>query len=170
MAVRIFPSVVSSQVSVNEQLKTNHTMLVGSDQPWCTYALHLATFNPPALIMDPLLYYLLYHSTNEVQFLLPQVPMSLPAILALFTLWLLFTKIVKLLPYFWRYPMDLKFFPALIAFGYFFGLIKLYALLTLHKVCGRTSSSNSTLAALHALSAPLIGEFRRRGTVAYRHY
>lgn len=52
----------------------------------------------------------------------------------MFAIWLVFTKTVKLWPHFYRYPSDLQFLPGQIAFGYFHGLIKLYTLLTLHKV------------------------------------
>ena len=99
-----------------------------SDQPWCCYALHLTTFNPPAAIMDSLLAYLLYHATQ------PMLPNCIGSVMTVFAMWLLFTKIVKLLPHFYRYPNDIKFIPIIILFGYFHGLIKIYALLTLHKV------------------------------------
>lgn len=99
-------------------------------QPWSSFALHLAMLNPPAAIMDGLLAYLLYLSTHEIE------PKLLPSVLTGFVLWLLFTKLVKLLPHFHRYPKDLRFFPAIVLFGYFHGLVKLYALLTIHKVSG----------------------------------
>ncbi len=51
-----------------------------------------------------------------------------------FVLWLVFTKTIKLLPHFYRYPGDVKFIPLVIAFGYFHGLIKVYSLMTLHHV------------------------------------
>ncbi|KAA6414609.1 MAG: glycosyltransferase family 2 [Lasallia pustulata] len=58
-----------------------------------------------------------------------------------FTLWLVFTKSVKLLPHFYRYPGDNKFIPLGIAFNYFYGLIKVYSLMTLHHTTwgGRTA-------------------------------
>lgn len=45
-----------------------------------------------------------------------------------------FTKVVKLLGLFLRRPSDLVFLPLSIAFGYFHGFIKLYALCTLNMV------------------------------------
>lgn len=51
-----------------------------------------------------------------------------------FFLWLLFTKTVKLWPHFYRHPDQMKFIPLLIAFGYFHSFLKMYCLLTLHKV------------------------------------
>jgi hypothetical protein len=44
------------------------------------------------------------------------------------------TKVVKLISLFVREPSDLIFLPVSIIFGYFHGLIKLYALLTLRIV------------------------------------
>lgn len=46
-----------------------------------------------------------------------------------------FTKVVKLIGLFRRNPSDIVFLPLSIAFGYFHGLIKLYALFTLNMVC-----------------------------------
>lgn len=46
-----------------------------------------------------------------------------------------FTKVVKLIGLFRRNPSDIIFLPLSIAFGYFHGLIKLYALFTLNMVC-----------------------------------
>lgn len=45
-----------------------------------------------------------------------------------------FTKVVKLVGLFRRNPTDIVFLPVSIVFGYFHGLIKLYALITLNMV------------------------------------
>ena len=41
---------------------------------------------------------------------------------------------VKLVRLWWRHPQDLIFYPISVLFGYFHGLIKIYALLTLNMV------------------------------------
>lgn len=46
-----------------------------------------------------------------------------------------FTKVVKLMGLFRKHPSDIVFLPVSILFGYFHGLIKLYALCTLKTVC-----------------------------------
>lgn len=46
-----------------------------------------------------------------------------------------FTKVVKLMGLFLRNPTDIIYLPVSILFGYFHGLIKLYALITLNMVC-----------------------------------
>ena len=45
-----------------------------------------------------------------------------------------FTKVVKLMGLFLRNPSDVVFLPVSIMFGYFHGLVKLYALVTLNMV------------------------------------
>lgn len=82
-------------------------------------------------MVDGALAYLLYHILEGAQ---PNyLGLSTSMGLYLFAVWLLFTKSVKLFPYFYEYPQDLKYLPVQIVFGYFHGLIKLYSLLTLHK-------------------------------------
>ncbi|KAL8940204.1 MAG: hypothetical protein Q9211_002391 [Gyalolechia sp. 1 TL-2023] len=105
---------------------------IWKDQPWSSYALHLSTFNPPPAILEPLLAYLLYHAYDNGQ-PFSWFPASRLSALYLLAVWIFFTKTVKLWPYFFRYPGDLKFLPASIAFSYLYGLIKIYTLLTLHK-------------------------------------
>lgn len=101
------------------------------DQPWSTYALHLSSFNPPAFVMDSTLAYLLYQGLEAVQ---PNwAGLSPSRGLTIFGIWLLFTKSVKLWPYFYEHPGDLTMLPAQIVFGYLHGLIKLYTLVTLHR-------------------------------------
>ena len=120
---------VSVPVDIPTDLVTDE--LHFSKQPWCTYALHLSSFNPPALVIDGALVYLLYHTLEALQ---PNVlGLSTSMGLYIFAIWLLFTKTVKLWPYFNEYPQDLKYLPVQILFGYLHGLIKLYTLLTLHK-------------------------------------
>ena len=99
----------------------------GSEQPWCTYALHLAT-PMHSLITDPLLFYLLHLSTASND--------ATPRCRSFFTLalWMLLVKVAKLLPHYYRYPRDVWFLPMTIIFGYLHGIIKYYALLTLTEV------------------------------------
>ena len=48
--------------------------------------------------------------------------------------WLLATRSLKLLPHLWHRPQDVIHVPAFILFGYYFAIMKLYALFTLHGV------------------------------------
>ena len=53
---------------------------------------------------------------------------------AQFTFMFGFTKVVKLIGLLVRNPSDIMFLPVSVLFGYFHGLIKLYALFTLKMV------------------------------------
>ena len=55
-------------------------------------------------------------------------------ILASYVIWLSATRTAKLLPHLWRRPQDIIYVPAFILFGYYFAIMKLYALVTLHEV------------------------------------
>jgi len=55
-------------------------------------------------------------------------------ILASYVVWLSATRTAKLLPHLWGRPQDIIYVPAFILFGYYFAVMKLYALLTLHEV------------------------------------
>lgn len=82
--------------------------------------------------MDGLLAWLLIKSNKEIP------GWNLTAVMISFAIWLVSTKAVKLVPHFHRYPMDVRFIPLAVVFGYLHGVIKIYALLTLDVVsCGR---------------------------------
>ena len=114
--------------------RSNWTSLVTEryiwkQQPWCTYSLHFATFTSLAFIMDPLILYLSWYAFE-----------SYGALVQLMVFWshfifvFAFTKVVKLVGLFRKNPSDIMFLPVSIIFGYFHGLIKLYALFTLNMV------------------------------------
>lgn len=115
-------------------------------QPWSSYALHLSSLNPPALVNDGLLVYLLYQSVKSTP--ADALIVTPPTAFVIFFLWLLFTKVVKLLPYFYRYPSDIKLLPVSILFGYFHGFLKAYTLLTVNKTSWNGGHSLITTATL----------------------
>ena len=55
-------------------------------------------------------------------------------ILLSYFVWLGATRTFKLLPHLWRCPEHIIYVPAFIIFGYYFAIMKLYALCTLHEV------------------------------------
>lgn len=96
-------------------LKIPHVWM---SQPYSVYSIYLASFFNFALLVDPLLVYLCYvSSTNWTS-------------ICLLVVWIVCSKMVKLITYFWREPRDLMFFPLYVLFAYFHSLIKLWALLT----------------------------------------
>lgn len=106
------------------------TISTTSQQPWCTYALHIATFTSLAFAMDPFIPFALWKATANFD---PTTRQNLVIAQLVFVFG--FTKIVKLWGLFRRNPSDILYLPLSIAFGYFHGLIKLYALFTLNMVC-----------------------------------
>jgi hypothetical protein len=98
-------------------------------QPWCSYALHFATFTSLAWFFDPLILLSGWWGTASL---------DVNARWSIFiaqVVWMFgFTKVIKLVGLFRRNPQDIVFLPVSIIFGYFHGFIKLYALLTLNMV------------------------------------
>jgi cellulose synthase/poly-beta-1,6-N-acetylglucosamine synthase-like glycosyltransferase len=92
---------------------------------WSFYAVYMASFQTPAIVVDGILFWLLYRALEGYDG---------PRISAMIYLagWIVFTKLVKLIPHFRRHPEDLRFLPASIAFSYIHGGINLYALATIH--------------------------------------
>ncbi|KAI9682355.1 MAG: hypothetical protein M1817_000409 [Caeruleum heppii] len=99
---------------------------VWRQQPWCAYALYLATLWPPALVVDVALGLLCYKATETWDAQLQAY--ALGALMS----WILLSKFIKLLGHFVRYPVDIGLLPVSIVFGYLHGLIKVYAFLTLN--------------------------------------
>ncbi|KAK3685730.1 polysaccharide synthase [Podospora appendiculata] len=97
-------------------------------QPWCTYALHIATFTSLAFVVDALLLFSCWWGTGNWE---PRNRRSLLGAEIAFMFG--FSKVVKLVGLFRRNPSDIMFLPVSILFGYFHGLIKIYALCTLNK-------------------------------------
>ncbi|KAL2257368.1 hypothetical protein VTK26DRAFT_264 [Humicola hyalothermophila] len=103
-----------------------HERYVWTQQPWCTYALHIATFTSLAFVVDPLLLFTCWWCTEDWQ------PRNRRILLGAEVAFMFgFTKVVKLAGLLRRNPRDIIFLPVSILFGYFHGLIKLYALCTL---------------------------------------
>ncbi|KAI1827455.1 glycosyltransferase family 2 protein [Xylaria intraflava] len=100
---------------------------VWTQQPWCTYALHVATFTSLAFLVDPLLLLSVWWGTEGWDDVTRR-----RLFWSQFIFMFAYTKVVKLVGLFRRRPSDILFLPVTILFGYFHGLIKLYALFTLN--------------------------------------
>ncbi|KAK4658438.1 Type 2 glycosyltransferase [Podospora pseudocomata] len=103
-----------------------HERHVLTQQLWCTYALHIATFTSLAFVVDPLLLFSCWWATENWE-LRSRYILLAAEIIFMFC----FTKVVKLVGLFRRNPSDIMFLPVSILFGWFHGFIKLYALFTL---------------------------------------
>jgi cellulose synthase/poly-beta-1,6-N-acetylglucosamine synthase-like glycosyltransferase len=92
---------------------------------WGCYIIYFSMFQNPSLFIDIGFAYLL----SKILALCSPDTQSLCWIL--FFVWLLFTKMVRMIPHFCRYPQDMVHIPMLIAFAYFHSLLNIYALCTL---------------------------------------
>ncbi|OAX40903.1 hypothetical protein K503DRAFT_686565 [Rhizopogon vinicolor AM-OR11-026] len=89
-------------------------------------------FNPFTLLVGPCLVgYLVLKSTIPVE----DGGYHLPwwNIILSYVVWLMATRTAKLLPHLWHTPSHIIYVPAFILFGYYFAIMKLYALFTLHE-------------------------------------
>jgi hypothetical protein len=94
-------------------------------------------FNPFTLLVGPCLVgYLVWKSTIAVA----DGGYHLPwwNIILSYIVWLLATRTAKLLPHLWHTPSHIIYVPAFILFGYYFAIMKLYALFTLHETAWGT--------------------------------
>jgi len=104
--------------------RSNFTSLVierniWSQQPWSTYALHIATFTSLSIVFDPFIIWFAWHIWGY------------DGMVAQLVFMFGFVKIIKLIPLFIRNPANIKYLPLSIVFGWLHGFIKIYAGLTL---------------------------------------
>jgi len=105
---------------------------VWTAHPYVAFTMVDKLFNPFTLLVGPcLVAVLVWKSTKPID----QGGYHLPwwNILISYTVWLMATRTAKLLPHLWNRPQDIIYVPAFILFGYYFSIMKLYALLTLHE-------------------------------------
>jgi hypothetical protein len=83
---------------------------------------------PPALVGDALLWLCLLKAISHWP--LEQAQTAIYS----FAAWMIFSKFIKLITHFVRYPVDIFLWPVSILFGWFHGAIKVYACITLSEV------------------------------------
>jgi cellulose synthase/poly-beta-1,6-N-acetylglucosamine synthase-like glycosyltransferase len=107
---------------------------IWTTHPYVAYTMVDKLFNPFTLLVGPVLVaVVVYKSTKPVEnggFHLPWWNVIIS-----YMVWLTATRTAKLLPHLWWRPQDIIYVPAFIAFGYYFSIMKVYALVTLHEVC-----------------------------------
>lgn len=103
--------------SNSASLLTDRT--VWKAQPWCVYAVYLTSFVNFALFYDAALFYTLSKTTF----------FDKRALVAM-VIWVLGSKLFKLVPHFYRHPTDLIYLPGYYVFAYAHSFIKLWAMLT----------------------------------------
>ena len=126
-------------------------------------------FNPLTLLVGPtLVSYLMYKSTIPVEqggyhlpwwyascslFLWPLSFRFCRNIVASYMVWLMATRTAKLLPHLWHQPEHIIYVPAFILFGYYFAIMKIYALFTLHETAWGTRAGIGDPSAATAAAA-----------------
>jgi cellulose synthase/poly-beta-1,6-N-acetylglucosamine synthase-like glycosyltransferase len=110
---------------------------IWTTHPYVAYTMVDKLFNPFTLLVGPCLVgYLVWKST----FAVADGGYHLPwwNIILSYIVWLLATRTAKLLPHLWHTPSHIIYVPAFILFGYYFAIMKLYALFTLHETAWGT--------------------------------
>jgi len=100
--------------------------------PYVAYTMVDKLINPFTLLAGPVLVvYVMYKGTIPVL----QGGYHLPPwnVIVSYLVWLFATRTMKLLPHLWYRPQDIIYVPAFILFGYYFAIMKVYALFTLHE-------------------------------------
>ncbi|KAF9947193.1 hypothetical protein BGZ72_010797 [Mortierella alpina] len=99
---------------------------IWSRHPYVAFTMVDKIFNPITLLSGPI----------SVIVMACQGEFHLPIwdIIISYIVWLMMTRIVKLLPHLFKRPQDLIWVPAFLVFGYYFAIMKIYALFTLHEV------------------------------------
>lgn len=111
--------------------------------------MQLTTLSPPALIGDGVLMLWLYWGTSGW----PR--RDAHTVMLLLLSWMAVSKIVKLIPHFARYPVDVLLWPVSVMFGWIHGVIKCHALITLNEVRRTRSCVTRTVADMSRLHGVL---------------
>ncbi|KAF9924604.1 hypothetical protein FBU30_005452 [Linnemannia zychae] len=99
---------------------------IWSRHPYVAFTMVDKIFNPITLLSGPISVLVM---AIEGKFHLP-----LWDIIISYIVWLMLTRVIKLLPHLFKRPQDIIWVPAFLIFGYYFAVMKTYALFTLHEV------------------------------------
>ncbi|KAK3843274.1 MAG: putative polysaccharide synthase [Linnemannia gamsii] len=94
--------------------------------PFVAFTMVDKIFNPITLLSGPISVMVM---AIEGKFHLP-----IWDIVISYIVWLMLTRVIKLLPHLFKRPQDVIWVPAFLIFGYYFAIMKVYALFTLHEV------------------------------------
>ncbi|KAF9193284.1 hypothetical protein BGZ51_003805 [Haplosporangium sp. Z 767] len=99
---------------------------IWSRHPYVAFTMIDKIFNPITLLSGPISVIVMAFKDDH----------HLPVwdIVISYIVWLMMTRIVKLLPHLFKRPQDIIWVPAFLVFGYYFAVMKIYALFTLHEV------------------------------------
>ncbi|KAG0080330.1 hypothetical protein BGZ93_004650 [Podila epicladia] len=99
---------------------------IWSRHPYVAFTMVDKIFNPITLLSGPI--------SVMVMMIKDEFHLPIWDIIISYIVWLMMTRIVKLLPHLIKRPQDFIWVPAFLIFGYYFAIMKIYALFTLHEV------------------------------------
>lgn len=111
--------------------------------PYVAFTMLDKMFNPFTLLSGPLLV-AVFSSQQARNAGETNTPLPGWNIAISYITWLLLTRAIKLLPHFFKRPRDIIWVPAWLVFNYYFAVMKLYALFTLHEVGWGTRAGVAT--------------------------
>ncbi|KAI9019522.1 glycosyltransferase like family 2-domain-containing protein [Phycomyces nitens] len=115
--------------------------------PYVAFTMVDKIFNPLTLLSGPVLV-LIFAIKQNTQVGHTNAPLPIWNVLLSYITWLLLTRGLKLLPHLIQRPRDVIHLPAWLLFNYYFAVMKVYALFTLHEVgWGTRAGVGTTLAA-----------------------
>ncbi|KAI8387382.1 nucleotide-diphospho-sugar transferase [Blakeslea trispora] len=101
--------------------------------PYVAFTMLDKIFNPLTLLAGPILVGV-FASLQEQKAGPTNPPLPAWNIAISYICWLMVTRFIKLIPHFLKRPQDIWALPAWLIFNYYFAIMKLYALFTLHEV------------------------------------
>ncbi|CAO3672947.1 unnamed protein product [Umbelopsis ramanniana] len=111
--------------------------------PYVAFTMVDKLFNPFTLLAGPILV-IVFSIEQERNAGDTNPPLPGWNIAISYIIWLLLTRAVKLLPHFFKRPQDIIWVPAWLVFNYYFAVMKIYALFTLHEVGWGTRAGVAT--------------------------
>ena len=100
--------------------------------PYVAFTMVDKIFNPITLLSGPLLVFIYLMEQAASDTVPTKKPLPAWNIIVSYICWLLLTRGLKLVPHFLKRPSDIIYLPAWLLFNYYFAVMKLYALFTLH--------------------------------------
>jgi cellulose synthase/poly-beta-1,6-N-acetylglucosamine synthase-like glycosyltransferase len=115
--------------------------------PYVAFTMVDKFFNPITLLSGPVLV-IIFALEQSSKAGPTNAPLPIWNVILSYITWLLVTRGLKLFPHFFRRPQDVIHLPAWLLFNYYFAVMKVYALFTLHEVgWGTRAGVGTTLAA-----------------------
>jgi cellulose synthase/poly-beta-1,6-N-acetylglucosamine synthase-like glycosyltransferase len=115
--------------------------------PYVAFTMVDKFFNPITLLSGPVLV-IIFALEQSSKAGPTNAPLPIWNVILSYITWLLVTRGLKLFPHFFKRPQDVLHLPAWLLFNYYFAVMKVYALFTLHEVgWGTRAGVGTTLAA-----------------------